>query len=459
MPDINKKKSAFPAPDYETDGICEFYSKNIMTEYMQSIDEGLDMKKYENLFKAVDELDSGEIKEKLADVLYDAVFYADRRDGFEFTEPTDYICILENRANDIPTKRQPDPDTLREKIAGAWYGRICGCLLGKPVEGMHTKELSLLLRETCNYPMHRYIKRGEISDELLNKVGEWIGNNPFADVITNAPADDDTNYTVLYQELISERGRDFKSDDVLHFWAKKQPINAYYTAEKTAFLNFANGYKAPETAIHKNPCREWIGAQIRGDYFGYINPGDPEAAAEMAHRDAVISHIKNGVYGEMFISALIAIAAVENDMQTALKQALKFIPQKSRLVHAVTAIIDEFNSGASSEDCFAGIHSRWDEYKGHHWCHTISNAEIVTASLLYGRGDYTKTVCLAVQTGFDTDCNAATAGSVLGMMKGISAIGSEWTAPINGRLDTQIMGVGTVSIDERIELTLRHIEK
>lgn len=458
MSDIVNKKHNYPTPNYASEGICEFYSKNIMTEYMQSVDEGLDIEKYESIFKSVDGLDAGEIKERLADVLFDAVFCADKKDGYEFDEPTDYESILTCRASDIPSAIQPDRNTLKDKITGAWYGRICGCLLGKPVEGMRTKELSLLLKETGNLPMHRYIKRGEISDKLLSEVGDWIENHPFADVINNAPADDDTNYTVLYQELISEYGRNFTSKDVLHFWARKQPINAYFTAEKIAFKNFANGYEPPFTATYKNPCREWIGAQIRGDYFGYINPGAPEAAAAMAHKDAVISHTKNGVYGEMFISALIAIAAVENDIQAALKQALKFIPQKSRLVRAVTATIDKYNSGVSQEACFADIHSRWDEYKGHHWCHTISNAEIVTASLLYGNGDYTKTVCLAVQTGFDTDCNAATAGSVLGMMKGASAIGSEWTAPINGKLDTQIMDIGTVSIDERIELTLKHID-
>ncbi len=68
-------------------------------------------------------------------------------------------------------------------------------------------------------------------------------------------------------------------------------------------------------------------------------------------------------------------------------------------------------------------------------------------------------LCRAVQTGFATDCNAATAGSVIGMMKGISAVGREWTDPIHGKLDTQIFGVGKVNIDDRIELTLKHIGK
>ena len=82
---------------------------------------------------------------------------------------------------------------------------------------------------------------------------------------------------------------------------------------------------------------------------------------------------------------------------------------------------------------------------------------IVTASLLYGNGDYGKSICMAVETGFDTDCNGATAGSILGMANGIGSIGASWTRPINDTLHTSIFGVGTVSISERVERTLLHI--
>lgn len=179
----------------------------------------------------------------------------------------------------------------------------------------------------------------------------------------------------------------------------------------------------------------------------------------MAYRDACVSHTKNGIYGEMFISALIAEAAVENDIRKAILSSLNFVPQRSRFVRSVMTVVNDFDGGVSENECFSKIHSRWDEHEGHDWCHVLSNIEIVTAALLYGGGDYTKTVCCAVQTGFDTDCNAATAGSVIGMMKGISAVGREWTDPIHGKLDTQIFAVGKVNIDDRIELTLKHIEK
>lgn len=105
------------------------------------------------------------------------------------------------------------------------------------------------------------------------------------------------------------------------------------------------------------------------------------------------------------------------------------------------------------------IHNKWNEHSSHDWCHTISNAMIVTASLLYGRGDFGKSICMAVEAGFDTDCNGATVGSVLGMANGIESISEYWRNPINDTLHTSIFGVGTVKITDCVKLTMAHITK
>ena len=84
---------------------------------------------------------------------------------------------------------------------------------------------------------------------------------------------------------------------------------------------------------------------------------------------------------------------------------------------------------------------------------------IVVAALLYGKGDYAKSICMAVETGFDTDCNGATVGSVLGMANGISTIPDYWMQPIKDTLQTTIMGVGTVKVSDRVKMTIKHLVK
>ena len=84
---------------------------------------------------------------------------------------------------------------------------------------------------------------------------------------------------------------------------------------------------------------------------------------------------------------------------------------------------------------------------------------IVVASLLYGNGDFEKSICMAVETGFDTDCTGATVGSILGMILGFEKIPEYWKKPINDTLYTSLFGIEAVKISERAKLTMKHIAK
>jgi ADP-ribosylglycohydrolase/plasmid stabilization system protein ParE len=435
----------------------ELYSRSIKTELRQALDEGRDAKQYEDVVSAVDALPIGEAREEIADALFRAISQAPIREDFPYTEPDDLLKIRLCRPKARRAFEKPVASSMKDKVRGAWYGRIAGCLLGKPVEGWHTPELHEMLRATDNFPLHRYMTRQD-----LQKMGPSFSRadekgRTWADELKGcAPVDDDTNYTVLAVKLVETYGRGFAPRNVANAWMDWQPKNAYCTAERRAFRNFVAGIMPPKSAVYKNPDREFIGAQIRADYFGYINPGDPEQAAEMAYRDACISHVKNGIYGEMFVAAMLAAAAVTDDVHAVIEAGLGQIPENCRLAEAVRGVVREFDEGAPQAECFRRIHERWDEFQLYDWVHTIPNAEIVTASLLYGDGDYTRSVCMAVETGFDTDCNGATVGSVFGMMHGARAIGREWTDPLCGTLDTSIFGVGRVSIEEMARTTLRH---
>lgn len=452
--DYNLSPNIEKRPDWEE------YCKELWVEIKQSREEGLDIDKYKDVIYAIHALENNEHKAAFADVVWNIVKSAEIKEGYKYKEPSDLEGIKALRKPYEFKSAMPETtEALREKISGAWYGRICGCLLGKPIEGIKYKELKPLLEETGNSPMHRYILSTDITDEVASKYTFKLKGRCYADTIKFAPWDDDTNYMVIAQILIRQYGRDFTPYDVSRVWLARQPKDSYCTAERIAIRNFVNGYLPPVSAVYKNPYREWIGAQIRGDYFGYINPGNPELAAEMAWRDASISHIKNGIYGEMYVSAMIAIAAVTDNIKDIIYGGLAQIPATSRLYEQVTRLIERYDAGVTQEECFADIHEVWNDMSGHDWCHTISNALIVTAALLYGNGDYGKSICMAVETGFDTDCNGATVGSIIGMRNGEHGIDEYWKAPTNGILDTTIFGAEKSEISKLVEKTMEHLPK
>ena len=454
---VEEMKRAAPIkPNYEGVDDGELYSSNLMIEYRQSVEEGLDIQRLEDIFFAVSMLPKGELKKKFGDVLYDAVSSAGQVEGYPHVEPSGLEQIRQLRKS-WGGPLAYDPAALESKLHGAWMGRVCGCMLGKTVEGIRTNELIPFLKESGNYPMHRYIYRSDVTAETCAKYKFAFAKRCYADEIDGMPVDDDTNYVVLAQEIIRKYGREFTPYDVSRAWMRYQPKDEYWTAERVAFCNFIKGYAPPESAVYQNPYREWIGAQIRGDYFGYINPGNPEKAAEMAWRDASISHVKNGIYGEMFVAAMLAVAATTSDLETIILGGLAEIPHTSRLYKDVMAVMEAYHGKMPQADCFNMIHGKYDEYSIHGWCHTISNAMVVVASLLYGRGDFGKSVCMAVETGYDTDCNGATIGSILGMANGIGSIPAYWQEPIKNTIHTSIFGINTVKITDCVKMTMEHI--
>ena len=157
------------SPDFPSWGGWESYSKMLPIEYKQSIDEGKDVSKYASLFEAVAAMPDTPAKDEMADVLYRIVRDAKQVDNYKYTEPSDYehICRLcsENHAE----FKMPADDVVLDKVYGGWLGRICGCYLGKPIEGIMTPTLNEILKRTNNYPISRYISREEITEEVIDR--------------------------------------------------------------------------------------------------------------------------------------------------------------------------------------------------------------------------------------------------------------------------------------------------
>ena len=422
---------------------------DLQTELRQLEDEGRDVgalkRKLKRLIALGDEKLFLPANQEKAGALLDAAQKLPMRKDYAFAEPSDLKGIRKLRPRG-PRRyaKKMSNKALLDHVTGAWLGRCVGCLLGKPVEGVRTSDLWGFLKLTKQWPLQRYIRFG-VRGKARKQYAHLMGR-AWCDDVDHMPIDDDTNYTTTGYLIVKQYGADFTPADVAQFWMGNLPLLATCTAERVAYRNVALQVQPPASASFRNPYREWIGAQIRADAFGYVNMGNPERAAEFAWRDASISHIRNGIYGEMLMAAMIAAAPYADDPAVLVHVGLSEIPKTSRLFRDITQVCDWYQAGLSYDAAVARIHEKWDEHSGHDWCHTNSNAAICTVALLWGNGDFGDSICRAVQPCFDTDCNGATVGSILGMMLGAKALPAEWTARLNNTLKTSLKGHETVEI-------------
>jgi ADP-ribosylglycohydrolase len=374
-------------------------------------------------------------------------------DDFPYHEPSDLPAI--QAARPPGPRRLPvafDDQTLFDKIYGAWLGRCAGCLLGKPVEGWRRQRLVDFNQAIGNYPIHAYMS-SQHSQEIRQRFDLrdtwWDGEPaPWINNVACAPADDDTNYTLIALQVLERYGHEFSPLDVASTWLESLPILQTCTAERVAYRNLTMLIPPPASAVHRNVYREWIGAQIRGDLYGYINPGQMEVAASMAWRDASLSHVKNGIYGAMWVAAMLAAAYTSADIPTIIRLGLGEIPARSRLAAAIAQVLHWPEAGLTWEQALDCVHKQWDETNLHHWCHVIPNAMIVAIGLFYGQADLERSIGIAVSGAFDTDCNGATVGSIVGLLRGAKALPEKWTAPLADRLRSHVLGFAGTPISE-----------
>jgi len=375
----------------------------------------------------------GEIEE-----FYNTLEGLDKRIDYPYEEPSEIDEIKKEAPQiEITFPKILDKDVLYERIYGAWLGRCIGCLLGKPVEGWPRKDIENYLKATDCYPLQDYFLYAP--DKIHNNEYTFHSSAKEASRgnISYMARDDDLDYTILNLKLVEEDGLEFTTEDVAQEWLINLPYQMVYTAERQAYANLVRGFKSPATAIHRNPYREWIGAQIRADIFGYIAPANPELAASLAYKDASLSHTKNGIYGEMFIAAAISVALVSDDLEKVIGVGLSQVPEKSRLTEVVRNVVSWSKKVNSWQEVWQRVMEQYGEY---HSVHTLPNLAFVLIGLIWGKLDFRKTISIAVMCGHDTDCNGATAGSILGALQGTKGIPEEMSKPLNDRIKSAVFG-------------------
>ena len=310
------------------------------------------------------------------------------------------------------------PEDYLERVYAGWLGKVIGIRLGAAVEGWTYEKIRQVFGELWDYPAE----------------------------YKNFSADDDSNGPLFFVRALEDCGdvEAFSSQDVAEALLNYAPFEHGFfwwggygvSTEHTAYLNLRNGIPAPRSgSIQQNgsTMAEQIGGQIFIDPWGLVSPGNPKQAAQLAEKAASVTHGGNGVWGGVYVACAISLAFVEPDLEKVLEKALEYIPadcEYARVVRAVTAYHREHPE--NWRDCYHYIFQNfgYDKYPGN--CHIIPNAAVMILAMLYGGGEFERTLCICNMCGWDTDCNVGNVGCILGVHCGLEGIHyDKWRKPIN----------------------------
>ena len=338
-------------------------------------------------------------------------------------------------------------------IRAAWEGRISGCMLGKPIEVLSFRQgpdgVEEYLRASNSLPLRDYVPLIE------GTIVERLGRNCCRGHISRAEPDDDIDYTLIALLLLEDKGLAFQTADVARAWLRLLPAGATWTAERAAyqtiltrmdpeFVNGAEpGFDLDECSV--NEFNEWIGAHIRADLYGWVCPGRPALAADLATRDASLSHRGDGVNAAAFVAALGAAIPATESIDEAIAIAVSYIPQDSKVFTAVSL------GQALRDDPLATdkLRETYDELPP---VHALNNLSLVVWALCSAHGDFSAAVGNVVAAGWDTDCNGATVGGLLGLTG--ANIPPHWTTPWAGRIGVGLAGHAELQLNTVVERTV-----
>jgi len=256
-------------------------------------------------------------------------------------------------------------------------------------------------------------------------------------------ADDDTNGPVFFARALEDGGGEPTAQTVAETWLNyaREGVGLYWwggfgvSTEHTAYLNLKRGIPAPQSgsiAQNGKTIAEQIGGQIFIDTWGLVAPNDPARAARYARAAASVGHDGEGLNGAAFIAGCISAAFGTDDINAVMDEGMKLLPSGSLYRKVVDAVRTHHAAHpADWRSCYELLRRDWgyDRYGG--GCHIIPNAGVCALALCYGRGDFARTVEIAVMCGWDTDCNAGNVGTIVGVMNGIQALPARYRDPIN----------------------------
>ncbi|HYI33260.1 MAG TPA: ADP-ribosylglycohydrolase family protein [Glaciibacter sp.] len=374
-------------------------------------------------------------------------------------EPDGFDAILAAAGeSQIPASVPSLGSDFPDRVHGAWLGRAAGCLLGKPVEKIPREGIEKIARATGNWPVTGYFTEVGLDADIAEAYPWNRRSRPtsLAENIDGMPEDDDLNFPLLALDLLERIGPTFNTDDVAQSWLGNLPGGRVFTAERITYRNLLDGYEPDVAGAVQNPFRDWIGAQIRTDVYGWAAPGDARRAARMAWTDARLSHGRSGVYGALFVAAASSAAVVATSIDEVLDAGLSVVPASSRYAEAIRRGREIGRSNLGTSGALDAIYTDF----GHlHWVHALNNSALLAFALTRSGGDFQTAVTLAVTGGWDTDSTGATAGAICGALTGASALPGQWIEPLHNRLASSMPGFDNSRFDDLARRTVAVAEK
>jgi ADP-ribosylglycohydrolase len=394
------------------------------------------------------------------EALYLELIKTQRRSDWRYQEPNfldDILDAMTAHPLEVSDPPRSPPAELGMRILGGWLGRIAGCNLGKPVENgdfWTPERIRAYLEMGDAYPLRDYIPALDPMPDEFQLRESWPETTRGR--VRGSARDDDIDYSILGVWLLERYGFQLRRDLVATAWLSFLPYLQVFTAERAVMVNLLHNVPSESVGETRNPYREWIGALIRADVCGWALPGRPGTAARLIYSDASLSHRCNGIYAAMWAATLVSLACVAATVQEAVEQSLEFVPAGSRLGEALNSVHDLYRTGCTWEAAIEAIRARFGHYG---WVHSINNACLITAGLLWGGGDFASTVGLTVQGGWDTDSNAATAGSVVGTVLGATKLPPHFIKPLQDRTRSAVFGYDNSRISDLARRTINLAER
>ncbi len=318
----------------------------------------------------------------------------------------------------------PLPDDYAERVYAGVLGKIIGVYLGRPVEGWTHERIQRELGDVAYYVHDRLSVPLVVTDDDIAGTFTFLRALP-----------DHGDSADLTPAQIGRTWLDYLIENRTVLWWGGLGMST----EHTAYLRLKHGIAAPASgsaATNGTVVAEQIGAQIFIDGWAMVAAGRPELAAGLARRAASVSHDGEAVHAAALLAAMEAHAFVESDVDALLDRGLSVIPPDS----AVATMIGAIRGWHASEPSWRAARERLDAEYGYHRyggnCHVMPNHGLIVLSLLYGGGDFDRSMRIVNTSGWDTDCNSGNLGCLLGLRGGLAAFdgGADWRGPVADRL-------------------------